>query len=133
MPFYLDYFLFVFVAATGFLQVGVSKARLRGLYFIRARFLNLGLGVFLSCVGFVGFFYSDFRNVSDTTVGLDGNQQAIIFLTACFSSLFFSLCISSLINRKLINTKKSGYGLQILAHKTFLSAIKDTSKVLWKR
>ncbi len=133
MPFYLDYFLFVFVAATGFLQLGASRSRLRGLYFIRSRSFNVALGIFLICFSFVGFFYSDFRNVPDTTIGLDGNQQAIIFVTACFSSLFFSLCLSSFLNRKLTDTDKSGYGLQVMAYKTFVAAIKDTSKVLWKR
>ncbi|MBD48016.1 MAG: hypothetical protein CL891_02855 [Dehalococcoidia bacterium] len=131
MPFYLDYFLFVFVAATGFLQLGVTRGRLRGLYFIGSRVFNFALGMFLSCIGFIGFFYSDFRNVSDTTAGLDGNQQSIIFVTATFSSLLFSLCLSSFLNRKLPESNESGYGLQILAHKTFFSAIKCTSRALW--
>ena len=133
MPFYLDYFLFVFVSATGFLQLGVTRGRLRYLYFIGSRVFNFALGMFLSCIGFIGFFYSDFRNVSDTTDGLDGNQQSIIFVTATFSSLLFSLCLSSFLNRKLPGSVKSEYGLQMLAHKTFFSAIKCTSRVLWNR
>lgn len=133
MPFYLDYFLFVFVAATGFFQLGATRGRLRGLYFIESRVFNFALGTLLSCIAFIGFFYSDFRNVSDTTAGLNGNQQSIIFATATFSSLFFSLCLSSFLNRKLPGRVQSGYGLQILAHKTFFSAIKCTSRVLWNR
>jgi len=133
MPFYLDYFLFVFVAATGFLQLAATRGRLRGLYFIRSRVFSFVLGILLSCIAFSGFFYSDFRNVADTTAGLNGNQQSIIFVTATFTSLLFSLCLSSFLNQKLPGTTESAYGLQTLAHKTFFSAIKHTSRALWNR
>ena len=129
-----DYFVFVFLAALGVLQMVAAHTGLRGLLFIRVRPLAFLAGLATTVASFIWFFLSEPRNISDTEGGLDGNQISGLFALAAGSALVLTLLLSSISNRSL---GKSGQqlepGLEALKDTTYLSALFSTLKSLWKR
>ena len=132
--FSLDFFLFVFLAAMGVLQMVASYDNLRGLLFIRVRFPAFGLGLGIAIAAFLWFFLSEPRNLPDTEGGLDGNDAAGLFSLGSLAALLATFAISSLINRSLgRGTAHSTGGLDTLRETTYLRALLGSLKVLWKR
>lgn len=100
-PFILDYFLLVFLAASGLFQVVGACKSLQGLLVFRHRFGSFLLGLVLLAGSFTWFFLSDDRNVPDTAGGLNGNQQFAYFFAGLAVALVSTLAIASLVNRRL--------------------------------
>ena len=79
MPeFALDYFVLVFLSALGALLFVTAYYRFYGLMLL-SRPISLALGVFLISGAVTWFFASEYRNLSDTEGGLDGNVQTLLF------------------------------------------------------
>lgn len=93
-----QYYLFVFVAAVGVLQLVAAYRQWRGLSFFQNATLSY-LFSFLTVVGpFVWFF--GWENRMDTAMrraALEGAQQFVYFNTAAFLALVFTLIVSSLL------------------------------------
>lgn len=90
----VEYTIFVFVAATGVIQVAAAYNNLRGIVFLRRRLPSAILGVLIALGSFLWFFMSDNRNQR----GLEGTQQLAFFLLGTFVAIVFTLAASSLIN-----------------------------------
>lgn len=124
MPFSLDYFLLIFLATCGVLQL---ISLLNGLIFISftTRFIiGLPLAIVLIAGPFIWFFISENRNVSDTAIGLDGNQQAILFILGSLAGLIFTLIVTSLRRTKLDNyAEHYSSGLDALRQTSYLRAL----------
>ena len=98
--FILDYYLLVLLAAGGVFQVAAARARYRGLLIIPHRGASYVLGLAMVVVGFAWFFLSEPRNVPDSTLGLDGNQQFGYFFAGSGTALFLTLIVTSMRHRR---------------------------------
>jgi hypothetical protein len=133
-PFALDYFLFVFVAACGVIQIAAAYSALRGLLFFRSRPLAALLGLLLVAFAFLWFFLSEPRNIPDTEGGLDGNQQAGLFAAAAASAIAFTLLLSSILNLPMGSIRRAyAPGLDALKETTYIKALISTLMKLWER
>ncbi len=100
-PFILDYFILVFLAASGLFQIVGAYRGLAGILLLRRRSWSFLLGLVLLVGSFTWFFLSDDRNVPDTAGGLNGNQQFAYFFAGLAAALSSTLAIASLVNRRL--------------------------------
>ena len=132
--FALDYFVFVFIAALGVLQMAAAYNALQGLLFIRFRPLAFLSGLLVTTLAFLWFFLSEPRNIPDTEGGLDGNEMAGLFALGAGSALVLSLLFSSVSNRSMIRSgQQPKTGLDALKETTYVRALLGTLKYLWKR
>ena len=129
----MDYFILVFVAAMGVLQMIASRREFRGMLLVPAPSVAFVLGLFAAVAAFVWFFASEFRNLSDTEGGLDGNRAASMFSAASALAVFTTLVLSSLVNRSLgKDGQTAAPGLDALGYTTYLRALRVSLKALWK-
>ncbi|MBM3925608.1 MAG: hypothetical protein FJ320_06410 [SAR202 cluster bacterium] len=124
MPFVLDYLVFVFISALGVLQMAASYSLLKGVYLIPHRAVTFIFGLALTTGAFGWFFASEPRNVPDTEAGLNGNQQAMLFVAACGAAVVFTMAVSSLVNWQM-RPKDGRYlaGMSALRHASFIHAL----------
>ena len=80
MSFAFDYYVLVFIASCGVIQLAATYSHLKGILLIKNPRLNLLAGLFLAVGAFIWFFSSESRNLPDIAGGLDGNQQAGLFV-----------------------------------------------------
>lgn len=134
MPFALDYLVLVFVTSCGVLQIAATYSNLKGLCLFKTPSLNVLSGLALVVVPLVWFFVSEPRNIPDTAGGLDGNQQAFLFVAGSLSGIVFTFIITSLRKFDLGSIDhKEKHGLDALRHSTFLWALQSTLRSIWKR
>ena len=132
--FSLDYFILVYVAALGVLQMIASRRDFRGMLLVQAPSIAFLLGFCAVVAAFAWFFAFEPRNLSDTQGGLDGNRAARIFCLACTLAVLTTLVLSSLVNRSLGKGGQSpSPGLDALGHAAYLRALQGSLKALWKR
>ena len=126
-PFILDYFILVFIAASGLFQIVGAWKGLSGLLLLRHRCGSLLLGLVLLAGSFTWFYLSEDRNVPDTAGGLNGNQQFAFFFVGLAAALAFTLAIASLVNRRLGATDSDPEpGLDALKWSNYLRALYHT-------
>ena len=131
--FSVDYFILVFVAAMGVLQVIASRGSFRGMLLVPQPPLAFLLGLCAVIAAFTWFFASEPRNLSDTEGGLDGNRAAQMFCAATSLAVFTTFVISSLVNRSLgRDGQPPAQGLDALGDTTYLRALRVSLKALWK-
>ena len=91
----LDYLLCCFIACLGVLQIATNSSKLTHLRLfgksIYAYFFGYSLLIFSAML----FFLSVERNIDDSSGGLDGNEQAILFVVSAFGSFLFTAIICS--------------------------------------
>jgi predicted acyltransferase len=93
-----QYFIFVFIAVIGMLQLIAVCNQLKGMLFIRNRPITLALSIAAIVFAFWWFFYRDSR--VDTVMrrtGLEGAQQFTVFCWTTFTALVVTLVLSSLL------------------------------------
>ncbi len=132
--FSLDYFILVYIADMGVLQMIASRRDFRGMLLVPAPRIAFLLGFCAVVAAFAWFFASEFRNLSDTAGGIDGNRAAQMFSSASSLAVFTTFVFSSMINRSLgRDGQPSSPGLDALGHTTYLRALSVSLKALWKR
>ena len=132
-PFALDYFVFVFLAALGVLQVVAAYTGMRGLLLIPFHRLAVVVGLTAVVLAFLWFFLSEPRNLADTEGGLDGNQMAGYFALGAGSATVLTFLLSSISNRSLAkNGRRPLPGLDALRETTYWTALARTLRSLWK-
>ena len=130
MPdFALDYLAFVFLSALGVLLVATAYSGLNGLL-IFGRRLSILLGAALTTGAFNWFFTSKPRNLPDTGVGLDGNEQALLFTIGAGAALAMLLILSSLRNWSMGATA-AGDGVEALRTSSYLGLLCKGIKDRW--
>ena len=106
--FILDYYLLVFLASCGVFQmIGACKAFV-GMLYLKYRPGSFLFGLALLIGSFTWFFLSEPRNVSDSSQGMNGNEQFAYLFAGLGTALAFTLLVSSLINWKL-GTQRSDF------------------------
>ena len=128
----IDYLILVFVSSCGVLQLIAAYNTRKGMMIIPVRSLSSLVGIILITSGLLWFFISSPRNIADTSGGLNGNIQAILFIIGAGTALVLTLLITSIINHSLETpTKQEWTGLDILKTRTFYKATKDSIR-RWK-
>jgi hypothetical protein len=93
-----QYFIFVFIAVMGMLQLIATCHQLRGMLFIRNKPITVALSIAAIVFAFWWFFFRDSR--IDTVMrrtGVEGAQQFTVFCWTAFTALVVTLVISSLL------------------------------------
>lgn len=128
--FTFEYALFVFISALGTLQIVFACNSMRGALFLpQSLTQSILLGIFLVLGVVIWFFASAPRNIPDTGLGLDGNDQARWFAVACGSALTLTLLLTSIFNNRWgKGYMGGGYGLDALRETTFIRALLQTVK-----
>ena len=118
MPeFALDYFVLVFLSALGVLLFVTAYYRFHGLMLF-SRHISMALGALLISGALIWFFASEYRNLSDTEGGLNGNGQTLLFAVGAALAIIFLLLVSSLRNRSM-KGKPNANGLDMLRHSNY--------------
>lgn len=120
--FALDYLAFVFASAVGVIMAATARAGLDGLL-IAGRRLSYLVALALIGGSTWWFFASEPRNVPDTGRGLDGNEQAILFLLGSGAALALMLIVSSLRNWSMEPEASEEYGLDALRSGNYLRTL----------
>lgn len=127
-----DYLIWVFLAATGTIQIAAAHAGLTKLLFIRAMPWAYALGVVLVIAGFVWFFRDGPRHFPDTAGGINGNEQGARFTLTCLAAGAFTFATSSLLNRSSEGAPPSSAdGFEALRSSTYAQALAGSLKILW--
>ena len=127
-----DYFLLVFVASLGVFQIVAAYSRLYGLLLFN-RILSSLLGLAAAVLAFTWFFASEPRNIPDTSSGLDGNQQALLFSAGALAALVTTLVVSSLRHWSMAGGDEDDRGLDALRHTNYLRILMKGLDRHWKR
>ena len=96
-----DYFILVFVAGVGVIQVAASIGGLRGLLIFKTPLVARASGLLLAIAAFVWFFTTTEWNINDYEGGLDSNDQALLFFIAITAAGAFTLALTSLVNFRM--------------------------------
>lgn len=127
-----DYVVWVFLAATGVIQIAAAHAGLMKLLFIRARPWACALGLLLVVAGFAWFFREGARHVPDTAAGINGNEQAARFTLTCLAAGAFTMLVSSALNfRPAEASLDDAEGLEALRRRTYVQALTASLKSYW--
>ena len=99
--FVLDYILLTCLLSCGVYQAAAACGGFQGLLFFESRVFSIILGLTVFAGAFFWFFLSQSRNVPDTGLGLNGNEQFGYFFAGSGLGLVFTLAASSLLRRNL--------------------------------
>mgnify|MGYP001148005777 CR=1 FL=1 len=119
----LEYFLFLFVASCGVLQIAAAYSGLKGLMFFKGIIETYVLAALAIGGTFWWFFAGSNRNVP----GLEGAQQAVYFFLAALSAIIFTFIVSSLVKARSLSGPKQiapGRGFDALRETTYFKAVK---------
>jgi len=94
--FILDYYLLVVIASCGVFQVIVALHGFWGMMFFNSRSASFLIGLTALAAAFAWFFLSEPRNVPDSALGLNGNEQFAYFFAGSGTGLAFTLILASL-------------------------------------
>ena len=94
--FILDYYLLVVIASCGVFQVIGALHGFQGITFCNNRSASILIGLAALTAAFAWFFLSEPRNVPDSALGLNGNEQFAYFFAGSGTGLAFTLVLASL-------------------------------------
>ena len=118
---YLDYFLFVFIASVGTLQIAASYAQLRGLSFFNRSIAGYISGSLTVVLAFWWFFASEKR------VGhciIEGFEQFQLLIAGVATAIIVTITLASIIkSRKLPCCGSEETGLESLKYITHFQVI----------
>lgn len=124
-----EYYLFVFVASVGVLQLVATYRQIKGLLFFQNRTLSYIFSI-LTIGGSFGWFFgwADRLDTIMRRVGLEGAQQFLYFNMAAFLALIFTLIVTSLLyscrSRAQCHQKSYPEGLGALKEIGYFEALK---------
>ena len=119
-----DYYILVFVATIGVLQVAASFGRLNGLLFIKSPIVTRVLGIALAAAAFIWFFSTGDRNINDYEGGLDAPTQSLFFFFGSSTGFVFTFVVSTLVNARMNGGEPSHEeGLDALRDRNYIRAL----------
>jgi hypothetical protein len=105
-----QYFIFVFIAVIGTLQLIATCHQLKGMLFIRNKPITVILSIAAIVFAFWWFFFRDSRiDTVMRSTGVEGAQQFAVFCWTTFAALIVTLVISSLL-RMFVYRRREGTG-----------------------
>ncbi len=131
--FAIDYFILVFIASMGVIQVAASWGNLKGLLIFKPPMLARIFGFALVVGGFILFFSTAERNINDYEGGLDANEQALFFFLGVLAGGTFTFLVSSLVNIRMNGGELSPEGgMDALKDTNYLRALTLNLDYWWK-
>jgi len=128
-----DYFILVFIATVGVIQIAASTGPLTGLLIFKSLLVSRALGAVLVMAGFVFFFSTGDRNINDYEGGLDAPTQALFFFLGTMAGGAVTFLLSSLVNLRMNDGESSPEsGLDALEHTNFIRALLLSLVYWWK-
>ena len=128
-----DYYITVFVATLGVLQVAVSLGQLKGLLIFKSPLVARAFGLALPVGAFAWFFATGTRNVNDYEGGLDGNVQALFLFLGASTAVGVTLLVSSVVNAKMNGEDPQAEdGLDALMHTNYARALGHSFRYRWR-
>ncbi len=128
-----DYYILVFVATIGIIQVAASFGRLNGLLFIKSPIVTRVLGIALAAAAFIWFFSTGDRNINDYEGGLDAPTQSLFFFLGSATGFVFTFVVSTLVNARMNGEEPSPEeGLDALRDTNYLRALLQSISY-WRR
>lgn len=119
-----DYFLLVFIASLGVVQVGASMGQLKGLLVFKSPIIARTLGLGLVVGAFVLFFSTGTRNINDYEGGLNAPTQGLFFFLGSSAGVILTLLSTSILNRRMNGARPpSEPGLDALKDTNYLLAL----------
>ena len=129
----VDYFLLVFAASLGVIQIAGSAGRLTGLLMFKPPLVAKAIGLGLVVGAFIWFFAAGDRNLNDYEGGLDGNIQALVFFLAALSGFVITLVASTIVNAGMKGGDTTpGEGLEALKQTNYGRALARSIRYWWK-
>ena len=123
----------VFIASLGVIQLAAAHAGLTKLLFVKSKALTCFLGLTLIVASFTWFFWDGPRHIPDTAGGLDGNDQALLFLLGAVSATIITALLTSIVNARLAGREpEPGEGLEALAHNSYAKAVRHSLRYWWR-
>ena len=127
-----DYFILVFFASSGVIQIGASAGQLRGLLIFKSAVAARALGLTLVAAAFVWFFGTAERNVNDYEGGLCANTQALFFFLGVLAGGSFTFLVSSIVNLRMKGTPSPEAGLDALRETSYVRALGQSLAYWWR-
>lgn len=128
-----DYYILVFVATIGIIQVAASFGNLNGLLFIKSPIVTRVLGIALALAAFIWFFSTGDRNINDYEGGLDAPTQSLFFFFGSSTGFVFTFVISTLVNARMNGEEPSPEeGLDALRDTNYIRALTQSISY-WRR
>ena len=125
LTFAIDYFLLVFIATTGVVQIGASLGRFKGLLIFKPRPAAWALGLALVVGAFVMFFGTSARNLNDYAGGLDAPSQGLFFFLGASAAIGVTFALSSMVNMRMKGGRPSPEaGLDALREANYVAALR---------
>lgn len=133
---FFEYFILVFIASVGVLQLMATVTQRKGLLFFNRKALAY-LFSFLAIGGSFGWFFGwgdpmdmAMRQTGDAAMrqtGLEGAQQFLYFNMAVFAALVVTLIVSSLLRARWKGQPGgSSQGLDALKERSYFEAVKHS-------
>jgi hypothetical protein len=126
--FIADYLILVFLSSCGVFQMAAAWNGLNGLLLLPRSVPSFALGAAACVAAGCWFFLSEPRNVPDTALGLNGNEQFGYFFAGSGLGLAFTLAVSTIVST--LRTARSGAsrnqipkGLDALREFNYLQAL----------
>jgi len=133
-----EYFIFVFVATCGVLQLAAAYAHLKGILFFRRTSIAYIFAI-LAIGGAFGWFFGWGNRLDEKIMhtGLEGKEQFLAFNLAALAAAVFTFILSSIINIRVLIQLKEGEevepGLSSLKQMSYLKAlIRSFRTTKWK-
>ena len=128
-----DYYILVFVATVGVIQVAASFGKLNGLLFIKSPTVTRVLGLALAVAAFIWFFSTGDRNINDYEGGLDAPTQSLFFFFGSATGFVFTFVVSTLVNARMNGGESSPEeGLDALRDTNYARALAQSINY-WRR
>lgn len=133
-----EYYLFVFIASVGVLQLVAAYRQIKGLLFFQNKILSYIFSI-LAIGGSFGWFFgwADRLDTIMRRVGLEGAQQFLYFNMGAFLALIFTLIVTSLLyayrSRAQCHQKSYPQGLGALKEIGYFEALKLSLKPRGRR
>ena len=122
--FIFEYYMFVFVAGLGAIQIGASVGRLKGLLVFKHPVVARIFGAALTFAALVWFFSTGERNINDYAGGIDANGQAFYAFLGSITAFIVTVVGTSLLNLRMGRGSSPPYnGMDSLRDVNFILAL----------
>ncbi len=132
---WVDYLLLVVLTAMGFLQLAAFQSKIKRLQVSDNQRLNCLTFLLFLILPSIWFFTTENRNLPDTNGGLDGGDQALLFVAGCIAALIATLAISHARRFGPSPFRPQVKGLDALRNESYTTAVLQNLRILrykWK-
>lgn len=117
----VDYFLLVFFAACGVIQLAAAHSRIGGLLFVSHVGVGYVIGLGLLAGAFAWFVAIGDQNIPGDLGGVEGAQQFGLFLAGAAGAVLSTMAVASMARIRTSSEAVEGTGVEALRNQTLLA------------